>query len=1226
MADTSEPQTFSALRRALATDDMDAIRGALLSLDEEGQRALEERLGADAAQRLYRLSRRSRRGARHGRVIVIHGIMGGQLDSVAGGDADRIWLNYFRLLRGRIEELELTLDGKPTDPKRRIRVAGMFPEYLPLLTELGDQWEVVPFAFDWRLSIDDAATALAERVKSWAKGEPTHIVAHSMGGLVSRRFVQLFPRVWDSMQDPDDRGRGGRLVMLGTPNKGSLAIPLVLTGEEKTVKMLEKLDFEHNMRELLDILGTFIGSYQMLPSPEVSVGDDRLRLFDRAEWGGLPVHEPLLAMGRAFQEALARVIDPDRMIYVAGYNQPTPYRIRIDGPGKFSYKTTQNGDGRVPHELGLLEGVRTFWVNESHGDLPRNRSVLAGIHDLLLRGTTTSLEAELPVRRGAEAPSDWQAAEAVEQVPAEAFSIIAKPVRRGTTGSAPDAEAIDPVMAARYESLILSAYLGMPDGDTARRAEPAGVAGDGEEPGGDGATTGNGDGRRPAARSGAKARDGRKVSAGPRLRVRVIWGDITKAEGDVYVSGHYEQVLPQFAELALDRVVSGLEDTDVRGGDDRLVLTNLTRRGILTGALGHVAFFPWANDNRRTVAIAGMGHPGSFGRTELRRLARNLTWAVAALPKARTVCTVLIGAGVGNMKIPIATDGMIRGLIEALESMPASGTGINTLCIVERDFRKATDIHRALRDMLPTLEGEQKLALSLDDKVERGEGGAMGDTQCLALALGSAIGAAREGGNDGARTALRTLLKSISNEAKFRDLTSAALERIARTASDDLVERSLALQIELASNGARAAGADDIEAPTRLSFIRDGSGISAAAITNTAVVPERRLSFDFALVTEAGQNMTDPEYDKVPALSAFMTRLILPREFRELLDGDAPVVFEVDRGMARVHWEMLAKSIADKNAGVPLALHTQVARQLRTTYSPPPSVERRRLGPMRALVIGDPGDPKQGDSLPGAREEALAVADVLRQKGFDVTAMIAAPSVARQGKLHDVRPASRIEVLSELMQGDYDLLHYAGHGDFDPQHPETVGWLFEGGLITARELERIDLAPRLVVANACLSGLTSDRLARGDTTFEGKTEADLLPGLADEFFRRGVRNYIGTAWEVNDLGAVMFARTFYDHLIPAAGAAANPTTIGAALLAARQRLQREERKFGALWAAYQHYGDPTQAFMPMDGPPGGGAPGEPAAARKRGRAKGARKRAAKRGARARKKGTSKRTD
>jgi CHAT domain-containing protein len=153
------------------------------------------------------------------------------------------------------------------------------------------------------------------------------------------------------------------------------------------------------------------------------------------------------------------------------------------------------------------------------------------------------------------------------------------------------------------------------------------------------------------------------------------------------------------------------------------------------------------------------------------------------------------------------------------------------------------------------------------------------------------------------------------------------------------------------------------------------------------------------------------------------------------------------------------------------------------------------------------------------------------------------------------------------MDGGYDILHYAGHGDFDANDPTgRSGWLFKGGLLTASELARVDLAPRLVVANACLSGRFSDKLAGASAT--QRLDADLLPGLADEFFRRGVRNYIGTAWKIDDLGAIEFSRSLYKSLL------VQGDTLGAAMLAARRSLKEQERKFYALWAAYQHYGSP----------------------------------------------------
>ncbi len=95
----------------------------------------------------------------------------------------------------------------------------------------------------------------------------------------------------------------------------------------------------------------------------------------------------------------------------------------------------------------------------------------------------------------------------------------------------------------------------------------------------------------------------------------------------------------------------------------------------------------------------------------------------------------------------------------------------------------------------------------------------------------------------------------------------------------------------------------------------------------------------------------------------------------------------------------------------------------------------------------------------------------------------------------------------------------------------------------------------------------------GQLADERDRRALLVPSLADEFLRLGVHDYIGTAWEVNDIGAERFAAGFYGALIAADGRTG--ATIGEAVQRARSRLWSDRRLFGALWAAYQHYGDPT---------------------------------------------------
>jgi hypothetical protein len=380
-------------------------------------------------------------------------------------------------------------------------------------------------------------------------------------------------------------------------------------------------------------------------------------------------------------------------------------------------------------------------------------------------------------------------------------------------------------------------------------------------------------------------------------------------------------------------------------------------------------------------------------------------------------------------------------------------------------------------------------------------------------------------------------------------------------------------------------GARPRPTPARLTFVRTPEAIRASVITRTSTIPERSLRLDTTLVDELVVRMKDPDAADVPRLSALVRRLLLPREFVSALpfpstgalDGvdDAPFVFEVDRDLARVHWEMLAAELGAGGA-TPLGVVKQVARQLRTEYSPPPAPEANPAKARRALVIGDPGDPARGLNLPGARREALRVAEILQAKGLEeVACYVGARNDPEQAAL-GVPPATRIDVLDRLLEGGWDILHYAGHGDFLRDEPDRAGWVFQDGLLTSRELERMDTAPRLVVSNACLSSLTSSIGSGGSVV--AKSDAQLVATLADEFFRRGVRDYIGTAWEVNDEGAILFAEALYEALLTPSD---TDYSLGAAMLHARRALAARQDVFGALWAAYQHYGDPTATLVDL---------------------------------------------
>ena len=1124
--------------RAWIEDRIDDARAILFRLTERERAELEAELGSEVLAQTLRAARR-RRGRRRGRVIVVNGIMGATLDVAKGRARDKVWIDAWQLAKGRMADLALKSDGKsPAQAGVSVGLRGLHKKtYLPLVFELDTQWQVAKFPFDWRLDIASAAERLAEFAAEWGRGEPVHLVAHSMGGLVARLFTKRFPRVWRALQDPSSAGRGGRLVMLGTPNRGSFAIPQVATGSEAVVRKLALVDLVHSKRALLKIVNSFPGSFQMLPSPAVELGDDHAALYRAESWAAGSVPQAMLDRARRFHAELEELVDAERLVYVAGCDQETPARIRVRAPGDFEYRVSSDGDGRVTHELGVLEGVATYWIHEAHGDLPRNERVLGAIHELLASGQSAALPSERPPSRGLARAGAWVAGEALEPLPADfaaAAGQLAKAAAR-SGGRAPER-----LLARRVESLIAEGPL---------------ASGSARAPGA------------AAARRPARAAPGKR----PKLAVEVVCGDITKLEGDVYCVGHYQGVLPINAELALDKVVSYKRAELARPASsldpERLVLTELTRRSILRGELGDVDLYPWADpaDRKKSVAVAGMGHPGSFREGSLRQLARSLAWTVGSLPGSSRILTILIGSGMGGLSVESAVRGFMAGLGEAV----ASGLrgGVSKVSIVEIDLAKAQRLQVALAQVVAR---EERVRFVLAPAIVEHESAWIPDRLAWALVLAAAARGSAQRKDSAAHRAARALVARLPSRGHRRRRAWQALEHLGGLAGE--IE-ALAGRLDVDVVEPPRAASDR---PARISFTRQGNRVRAAAINDSAVVPEREVA-DLALVRELAELTREPEPEALEDLAKLVYRRMIPADFRNTIDIESPKVFEVDRDLAELHWEVMAFEPEAAHEPFHLGLRSSVARQLRTAYSPPPEPVPEPDTPLRALVIGDPGDPAEGFDLPGARREAEAVARRLAAAGIETVRRIGAPEGRHSSFSGAQGPASRLEILRLLDESQFDLLHYAGHGDFDPEDPSRTGWVFKDGLLTAHDLASVgQRLPRLVVANACLSARTSLALA-GGARARGGAELGLLPSLADQFLRQGVHNYVGTAWEVDDDGAVLFAETLYGHLFEGrrdARRAGDSAELGAALLAARRALAAELVRFGSLWLAYQHYGSP----------------------------------------------------
>lgn len=649
---------------------------------EDEERALRAYFGDQRYDRLHSLAlrKRSLRGAEgRGTVIVIHGIMGAELTAFdRDGGESPVWINLWRMMRGQLSRLRLADDGlAPFDPAWEARATGMMKKhYGELILSLSRRWRVLPFWFDWRKDLKVAAARLhAEIESSLRDDEPAHIVAHSMGGLVARTFIQRFPRRWKAMQATDGSGRGGRLIMLGTPNHGSFAVPQIITGLEKKIRQIAKIDLPHSRSEVLKVVNSFPGSYQMLPSPLVM--PTMKPLYAARTYPGLNILQPHLDNALEHHRLLSNVVDPDRMIYVAGDLQPTLSNIKnlARVADKKGYELTLAGDGRVPHQLGLLPGVETYYVIEGHGALPSNSSVLGALNDLLMTGSSDGLARDPHRVRGGLAGSMRQEVEARERAEEEQIDAFLR--RTSSRGVAEELE-------------------GRPISDEERRVEDLLLRGFAET----------------SRASGGLSRTVKRRRR-TQIEIALRCGDICDPDGarepqgagrsrraDAVSVGHYIGILPQGAEKALDKAVS--RPGNGSGGDD-LMLTQLSLRGSIRGELGQHFILPdpRPGSRGRVVVIAGLGLPGRFGAPELSVTVRELCWALGRIGK-RHLATVLIGGGHGNLEVGIAVEAWLKGIHQAQRT---GGTrGLKRVTFVEYKEGRIQGIHQAIEKASQAME------------------------------------------------------------------------------------------------------------------------------------------------------------------------------------------------------------------------------------------------------------------------------------------------------------------------------------------------------------------------------------------------------------------------------------------------------------------------------------------------------------------------------------------
>ena len=174
-------------------------------------------------------------------------------------------------------------------------------------------------------------------------------------------------------------------------------------------------------------------------------------------------------------------------------------------------------------------------------------------------------------------------------------------------------------------------------------------------------------------------------------------------------------------------------------------------------------------------------------------------------------------------------------------------------------------------------------------------------------------------------------------------------------------------------------------------------------------------------------------------------------------------------------------------------------------------------GPTRVLMVVNPTL-----DLPGAADEGAALRDTLQSAGARVDCLEGAA-------------ATRARVLRETGSGDYDVLHFAGHGFFDANDPGASGLVCAGGeVLRGTDLDGIASLPALVFFNACEAARVRRPGPSARTRLRGLRRSS---SLAEAILDGGVANFVGTHWPVGDAAALAFSKRFYEGLLGGARSA-----------------------------------------------------------------------------------------
>jgi len=266
---------------------------------------------------------------------------------------------------------------------------------------------------------------------------------------------------------------------------------------------------------------------------------------------------------------------------------------------------------------------------------------------------------------------------------------------------------------------------------------------------------------------------------------------------------------------------------------------------------------------------------------------------------------------------------------------------------------------------------------------------------------------------------------------------------------------------------------------------------------------------------------------------------LLTKTVKDKLRSSAETTLSIslDEELISVPWELLY----DGNEF--LCLKFSLGRLVRTREQISRTQYRDSGSRLKMLILANPTD-----DLKSAYREGLQIRNQFERKRKEM-------SIDFKGMRADT-----IYVKKNLR--DYDVVHFAGHCEYDTVDTGKSGWVLSDGKFTIEDIfalgETLPL-PGLIFSNACYSAKAADSLMEAD--YQAKAYS-----LASAFLFSGVRHYIGTIRRIEDTLSEALAREFYARLL-------GGSAVGECLRKARLKLIKEHGLGAISWASYLLYGD-----------------------------------------------------